>query len=359
MRIRLYIVMAMLMPVVFLFGLESYLERYDVHTKYLSQLKDTLLKNVAESPPSTAVLANVIANIDDGEFSNAAACLWDSRKDNMCRGDEFNKTNNSIDVVSNIDILKGEYKDRGEKSIEDFFEKLELKGVSPERELSFDFNYDFISDNDIESWTNFNHKVSNSRYSYYASSIVGRFQGRDDSGNRALPSVGPVINYSKVLPIIGGRVRILAVSDSFGEGVGLMSMDETWARELELQLNLLEDKYEVVVLAQGGAGYKEFLNWVEEGYIEAIDPDLVLFSYFKNDFNLVRDFASNINDIKLLGLDKEMVFYLRCFEEDDDLVGMGLKKINKYFPSLYRFYKFSRCSEELSSLDITQLIDKD
>ena len=346
MRIRLFIVSAMMMPVVFLFGLESYLERYDVHTKYLSQLKDTLLKNGGESSRNPTVLANVIANIDEGEFSNAAACLWVSQKDNKCSGEEFNKTNNSINVISSIDALKGGYKDRGEKSIEVFLEKIDLKRVSPERKLSFDFNYDFISDNDIESWNNFNHVVTGRRFSYYTSSTT------------TLPSFGPVINYSNVPPVIGGRVRILAVSDSFGAGDALMSKDDTWARELELQLNLLEDKYEVVVLAQGGAGYNDFLNWVEDGYIEAIDPDLVLFSYFKNDFNLVRDFASQISEIKLSGLDKEMVFYLRCFEEDDNLVGRILKKINKFFPSLYRFYKFSRCSEELSSLDSTQLIDK-
>ena len=73
--------MAMVVPVVFLYGLESYLERYDVHSKYLSLLKDTLLKNGGESSRNHTVLAHVIANIDEGEFSNAAACLWVSQKE--------------------------------------------------------------------------------------------------------------------------------------------------------------------------------------------------------------------------------------------------------------------------------------
>ena len=176
-------------------------------------------------------------------------------------------------------------------------------------------------------------------------------------------SYGPDINYSSVAPIAGGRVRILAISDSFGAGHGLMSMDDTWGRELERQLNQIEDRYEVVVLARNGAGYQEFLRWAQEGYVEALDPDLVLLSYFDNDFNLLFDFGKErtgdrYGGLELNGLDKELVFYLRCFQLDDDLIGSSFKKLNKIFPSIYRFYKFSRCGEGLSRLDSTNLIDR-
>ena len=357
MRIRIILLISILLPILFLFGLESYLVRHDTHTKYLSQLKETLLQNSGEASRNPSKIANLITNIDEGEFSNAAACLRAGLRDNACIVGKSNISIKNIDAVSTIDTFNGGYSDMVEENIEDFLDKFVINGVTPERDLSFDFSFEPISDKDINSWNYFNHAVTAKRSSYYAPSIVGS-KSNEGAYDTAVPILGPVIDYSSTPPIIGGRVRILAVSDSFGAGDALYSREDTWARELEYQLNLLEDKYEVVILAQGGAGYNEFLDWTEGGYIQAIDPDIVIFSYFKNDFNLVRDFISNISDIKLLGLDKELVFYLRCFEEDDNLVGKSLKKLKKYFPSLYRFYKFSSCSEELSTLDSTHLIDK-
>ena len=43
-RIRVFTIAFMAFPIVFLFGLEGYLLRYEQHSKYLSQLKDDLIE---------------------------------------------------------------------------------------------------------------------------------------------------------------------------------------------------------------------------------------------------------------------------------------------------------------------------
>jgi hypothetical protein len=317
-------------------------------------LRDTLLKNYGDLSRNPGLISTLIDNIEKGDFPSAASCLWGTQKDNLCKNDEFYKNE---DIFSTLDIFKGGFKERGEEIIEDFREEVYKKDAISEELLAFDFNYSLVSDRDVDSWNKFNHGISSRRFNYYTPSEIGSLGVKGGFTKNSLAPEGPVIFNSNVKPITDGRVRILAISDSFGVGDGLLSVDDTWARELEFQLNRIEDRYEVIVLAQGGAGYKEYLNWVEEGFIDAVNPDIVLFSYVRNDFNLLRDFASNINDIKLLGLDKELVFYLRCFEENDDLVGRILKRVNNFMPSIYRYYKFSRCGEEIALLDSSELID--
>ena len=355
MRIRFIVLISLLLPLFFLFGLDTYLGRYDQHSKYLTQLKNTLSETVT-TPDGEIIKDSVISSIKNNDFSNAASCLWSSPKVNkVC---SVYKDYNIYKSVSELELLKGGYKDRGDWYIKDFRDNIISKRDSFTTISAFDYKYEYLSDNDIESWANFNSNVSGKRGGFYSPIEVERPEIKDiyTSGG-----FGPTITYSNVAPISGGRVRILAISDSFGVGMGLMSIDDTWAKELENQLNLIEDKYEIMVLAQNGAGYKDFLKWVEDGYIKAIDPDLILLSYFSNDFNLLYDFGNNIlgkDGSKLGELDKELVFYLRCFEREDDLFGRGLKKVNKFFPSIYRFYKFSSCGEELSKVDSSELIDK-
>ena len=354
MRIRLFIVSAMMMPVVFLFGLESYLERYDVHTKYLSQLKDTLLLSMSEKGSEIEGAPGIIARIESGNFSEAAACLRAGNiAEQKCRLD---RSKIRFKSISNIDILKGGYKKRDSEYIEHFRDKVINNDVILSEDLIFDFNYGFLPNKDIQPWQKFNREISSKRFGYYSSASVNRGLDKIEYINGG-SVFEPNIFYSNAAPIEGGRIRILAISDSFGAGEALLSTDDTWAKELEYQLNKIEDKYEVVVLAHTGAGYKDFLNWVEEGYIEAIDPDLVLLSFFQNDFNLLHDFGGDNKSFNLLNFDKELVFYLRCFEKEDDFIGKSLKRLDRFYPSIYRYYKFSNCSEELSRYDGTGLIN--
>jgi hypothetical protein len=345
-----------MLPIFFFFGLESYLGKYDQHSKYLSQLRESLLESGEITNRNSDRISSIISSIDGGDFSKAGECLRTGRAEGgWCKVDDVDDFYKNITV---FDILKGGYEERVYDYIKDYQENIIKKEVIVNTP-SFDFEYNSLSYDDIKIWASFNQNITAKRYSYYTSREEGLILGKSEY---TIDNLGPSINYSNVAPVPGGRFRILAVSDSFAAGHGLASMDDTWARELERQLNEIEDKYEVVVLAQNGAGYKEFLSWVEGGYIKSIDPDLVLLSYFKNDFNLLYDFENNKSGqgggLELNGLDKELVFYLRCFEEEDDFLGKSLKIGNKYFPSIYRFYKFSRCSEELSKLDSSNLIDK-
>ena len=356
MRIRIILLIAILLPTLFLFGLESYLGKYDQHSKYLNQIKESLLASNKLENRNTKRISSIISSIDEGNFSKAGECLrLGKTKDNYCTIEGNNISN--LRQISEIEILKGGYVNNSEEYINNFRDYIMIR-KERYNEPYFDFEYEYLSYNETNAWSNFNQNISGKRYGYYSAP-----QKELVTPNRVFTNdgLGPNISLSAAAPIEGGRFRILAISDSFGAGHGLMSIDDVWAKELESQLNQIEDKYEVVVLAQNGAGYQQFLDWVEDGYVELIDPDLVIFSYFDNDFNLLYDFENNragTGGLDLRGLDKELGFYIRCFDEEEDLIGRSLKKANKLFPSLYRFYKFSSCGAELSKVESKNLIDE-
>jgi hypothetical protein len=354
MRIRFIVLIAMFIPLFFLFGLESYLGKYDQHSKYLSQIKESLLISNKVENRNSERISSIISSIDEGNFSKAGECLsYGEADDKYCT---MNDNYNFFTDRSDIEILKGGYINTNEEFIKNFREDIMIRKEKFE-ELFFDFEYNYLTYNDFKAWSEFNQNISAKRYGYYLPA-----QTESASPKRMFTNGGgPIISWSGAAAIEGGRFRILAISDSFGAGHGLISKDDVWAKELENQLNEIEDKYEVVVLAQNGAGYKEFLQWVEDGYVDFIDPDLVILSYFQNDFNLLYDFENNAEGkggLELSGLDKELGFYLKCFEEEDDFFGRSLKKANKLFPSLYRFYKFSSCGAEISKVDSKNLINK-
>jgi hypothetical protein len=351
MKIRFLILVGMFLPIFFLFGLDSYLGRYEYHSKYLSQMKDRMLDSVEMSGNKITNFPLIIDSIDKGNYSMAAYCLrFEMAAGERCR---FDKSGIKFESISNIDIRNGANIDRSSERIDDFKEKVMLEGSVYNN--GFDYDYDTIADNDISSWMEYNN-TTRKRFGYFSDTKI------TDTGEKVEyfnwgSAFKPGISSSSVTPIEGGRIRILAISDSYGAGDGLISSEDTWARELESQLNSIEDRYEVIILAQSGAGYNEFLNWVKQGYIEAIDPDIVLLSYYRNDFNLLHDLGSDGNDFKNISIDTEFVFYLRCFEEDDDFFGRGLKRFIKFLPNIYRFYKFSSCGEEIALNDGNALIN--
>ena len=307
-------------------------------------------------------IEGIVSNIETGNFSQAAACLRvGGAGGEVCSSLFSKKSEENYRKISYLEIFNGRYIDRSAEFIDEFKEKVVKSSSEPVGNFSFDFKYNLISPNDINSWSYFNQSI-NKRIGYFSAG------GENSIDKKSIYINGggvfePVIFFSNTKPVQGGRVRVLAISDSHGTGAGLESVDDSWAKELEFQLNQIEDRYEVITLAQGGAGYNEYLNWVEEGYIEAIDPDIVLFSYFKNDFYMISNFAPNANGesnsegINFSRLDAQLGFYLRCFEKEDDLLGRGLKRAMKFLPNIYRFYKFSSCSEELATYDNKTNID--
>jgi hypothetical protein len=353
MRIRLFILISTILPIFFLYGLDSYLGRYEQHSKYLSKLKESLVKISSDESIKISNVNRIISSIDAGNFLDAAACFRaGDAAEVSCRLDQSNII---YKAVANIDILKGGYKDRSGDYIEDFKKKFVTSGGGLKISPSFNHDFNFISDNDIDSWQRYK-GVNHKRYSYYSRIY-------DDASYSPSWYINggsvfePAIFMSNVSPTNSERIRVLAISDSFGAGFGLLSIDDSWAKELESQLNQIEDKYEVIVLAQGGAGYNEYLKWVRAGYVEAIDPDIVLLSFFRNDFNLLHDFGNDNRVETQLGVDEEFVFYLRCFEKEDDFLGRVLKKLNKVMPHLYRYYKFRNCGESLSRLNSRGMIN--
>jgi hypothetical protein len=355
MRVRLFLLFCILLPALFLFALDSYIGRFEHHSMYLKQMKDKLIASMDEEDDKIVNIPSIVSNIDKGNFAEAAYCLRaGAAAEERCRLD---RSGILYKAISNIDLLKGDYVDRSEEYVDEFRAITKDEGFTRDVNYEFDFNYNLISNSDINSWVQYN-SLNRKRFGFYSlrdgnsvDSVVQYVNG----GSVFEPS----IFYSNLPPISGGRVRILAISDSFGAGDGLMSLDDTWASELELQLNKVEDKYEIVALAQGGAGYNEFLSWVKDGYIEAIDPDIVLLSYFRNDFNLLHDLGRGSNIEKNLGVDKEFVYYLQCFEENDDFLGRLFKKFNKVFPNIYRYHKFSGCAKDISNVESSSLINHD
>ena len=347
MKVRLFTVITFLLPVLFLFGLDGYLGRYEQHSKYLSKIKERLLESSGDKNSKISNINRIISSMDAGNFKDAAACLRAGyAAEERCRLDQ-SKT--IYKAISNVDILNGGYKDKSGEYIEDYRENIVINGSGLKIPPTFDYDINFVTESDIDSWQRYK-GINHRRYSYYS-----RFDKSFSNSTSQYINGGsvfePSIFMSNVSTTNSGRIRVLAISDSFGAGYGLMSIDDTWAKELETQLNEIEDKYEVIVLAQGGAGYNEYLKWVKEGYVEAIDPDIVLVSFFRNDFNLLHDFGNDNKVETQLGVDEEFVFYLRCFEKEDDFFGRVLKKFNHALPNLYRYYKFRNCGESISSLN--------
>ena len=284
MKIRVFISILLLLPIFFLFGLDNYLERYEQHSKYLSKLRDSLIIGLGEKDIVISNSSAIISSIDEGDFSKVSACL---RAGNS--GGELCLPESSIveyKNISNLELLKGMYKDRSGEYIDDFKKNIVIGRGELKNYPTFDYEFNFISDNDIDSWQRYNNDFISKRYRYYSS--LDKTTSNSKSWYINGGSVfEPSIYMSNVSPTNSERIRVLAVSDSFGYGNGLMSIDDTWAKELESQLNQIEDKYEVIVLAYSGAGYKDYLKWIKDGYVEAIDPDMVLVSFFRNDFNLL------------------------------------------------------------------------
>lgn len=85
----------------------------------------------------------------------------------------------------------------------------------------------------------------------------------------------------------GSKIKILAVSDSFGEGMGLYNpYSDTWIGQLEN--SLLSDGYNVEVdrFASSGANFFDFYEMLSRDNIEAIDPDIIVLSLLANDLTL-------------------------------------------------------------------------
>ena len=93
-------------------------------------------------------------------------------------------------------------------------------------------------------------------------------------------------NPEKSFPTDDGKVRILAIGDSFVWGDGVANMDETWPRALEAKLNRAvgRDLFQVIAIGQSGAATFNEVAWLKQGsLISDNDIDAVVLGYVTND----------------------------------------------------------------------------
>ena len=82
----------------------------------------------------------------------------------------------------------------------------------------------------------------------------------------------------------GSSLKILAVSDSYGIGAGLINNNDSWPGVLELGLLSKGVDVEVSKIVKNGADFPDFLEMLSRDNIEALDPDIIVLSHFQNDF---------------------------------------------------------------------------
>lgn len=79
-------------------------------------------------------------------------------------------------------------------------------------------------------------------------------------------------------------LKILAVSDSYGIGAGLINNNDSWPGVLELGLLSKGVDVEVSKIVKNGADFPDFLEMLSKDNIESLDPDIIVLSLFQNDF---------------------------------------------------------------------------
>jgi len=92
-------------------------------------------------------------------------------------------------------------------------------------------------------------------------------------------------NYSARSTAKNDVVRILTVGDSYTYGVGVADPDTLWHRRV---LQLLQSEYpyakiEMITLAKPGASLVEEVEWLSDGLLRRIDPDIIMFGHVVND----------------------------------------------------------------------------
>jgi lysophospholipase L1-like esterase len=125
------------------------------------------------------------------------------------------------------------------------------------------------------------------------------------------------------------KVKILAVSDSYGEGVGHYNPYKgSWPGQIEDIL--LRDGYNIEVdrFASNGADFPDYLEMLSSDNIKVINPDIIVISLFMNDLSLPHYKAD--------------YHYVRCIKK-----GVGGEVINslfrEYIPFIYSRILSANC----------------
>ena len=80
-------------------------------------------------------------------------------------------------------------------------------------------------------------------------------------------------------------LNILAVSDSYGVGGGLINGNDSWPGVLEMNLLKKGINVEVSKMVKNGADFPDFVEMLSKKNIKILDPDIIVLSLFHNDFS--------------------------------------------------------------------------
>jgi|LakMenEpi03Aug12_release.lakeMendotaPanAssembly.Ray.scaffolds.fasta_scaffold164296_1 hypothetical protein len=276
-----------------LFGLEIYAEYNDIKTKYINEIisKLEILEGSNDKELSTTVkeLKNKLILNKEEEFLFCAkngslfikSCIWDDIPFNYKKSFTFT-----------------------EDSYESYFKGLVYDDKYSVLNNKLDFT---ITDKDnYKSWLREN-SITSERKSYLTSDFKQLYN----------PIIEKISNKK--------GIKVLILADSFGAGNGLVNIEESWPRLLENKLNSI-DKFEVYLVSQHGANYKHFDTWMRSDIIDKIKPDIIILSFFENDFYyydlMSKDRSSKLAEI----IEPSTIEYLNC-----------LNKTNFYDNLLYMF----------------------
>jgi hypothetical protein len=151
-----------------------------------------------------------------------------------------------------------------------------------ERVESKDYDF-FYSESDLDNDTNFSTNlvqregnILNQDMYYYSNQIKDPSFSKLDRAHDYYPSKYKRDNTG---------LNILAISDSYGVGAGLINDNDSWPGVLESNLLSKGINVEVSKMVKNGADFPDFLEMLSKKNIKTLDPDIIVISLFQNDFS--------------------------------------------------------------------------
>jgi hypothetical protein len=296
------IIILLLSIVSLLISLELIIKKYDLESKYYKKLIYNI-ENIESNGDSelNIINKNLTNYIKEKNYEKFIRCAKMAGLIPSCRTEIKKTTPNREININTIDkYLKSlNYKDKSK-----IIEKIDYLKTDKEEVNSW------IRENYITSQRdslNINNEYKNVSYQYIA------------KGNRPK--------------------KILILSDSYGAGVGLVNINDSWPRQLAKMINK-DNTYEIILMAQSGAGYNHYKNWIDKAVIDKINPDLVIISYVENDIiyydlgwdQRSKQFARNI--------DPQVIEFIKCInnKENKSLLENLLSRF-KNTSNLIRYYQ--------------------
>lgn len=313
-----------------LFFSEIAIKYYDSNAKYLENIRSSLLNFEGNDDLESDKNKILLEFLDNNKLDDFAKCLRNSSDRVLCNRFDGGS------VLLNPDVsLIDKYLD----------------------------NYDFAQNSVSTISSGSLLEVGNNHPDLYArdTSITAKREVKSDNSEKPFEEFldSPDIIYSNFSDDIDKRLNILVLADSFGVGDGLLNTDETWVRELESELNKIDDRFSFTLAAASGAGYNQYLQWIENGLYDKIKPDMVIISFFENDFDFIDSVIKNSNSNALSNLDNKLYYYINCFEQDDTFLTKATSFFSSILPNLYRYFKFTNCGDNYSTYDIDNNVNFD